>query len=733
MTALRRTFYVLALFMLVCPSVFFACGWDGTALEYTFGARPQDLKGFAKGKLGVIRPGFWHIYLFGAYRYLSGTPLNVVEQQAVQALWTYGIPPSGDIDASVKRWLEVHKTIPNVPEAKEIQVGRWLPEYAQIINCPAPALRTAMDTLEQRVGRFGRESSQVRSWLQAQDAVFSNCSSDKGTMPESAESGMDPLIRADRAYQIAAAKFYRLQYDDAAADFSAIAQDKDSPWRETARFVAIRCLIRKATVIGVPSPKGQYPPTTADVPLLAQAREQLLALLADRHATKYHDAARQLLGFVDYRVRPDERSAELAAILRTARSQPADMEQGLSDYVALIEHGHIAAGDDMGQWIMAWDALRADGQTPPGIARLADAAERYQRTRSPLWLVLLLSAARSTDQALDPLLHDALAVSPDSPAYVTLRYHVARIALARGQRKEARALADAVLQRHDLDPSTWNDLDLLRMASAADFDDFIAHAEHRYTSESNPGGLPEDICATPDRCSKNLDPIAEAILDRLPLSYQLRAAHDQRLTDASRKSLAMAAWQRAYLLHADQPAEDAARLLQTLAPEMKNQLAPYLAAAPADRRFAATFALLRSGAPSWCGGVAAIFSTSSRSMMPLESTPVDLKDGAFTGPPAVPAFLPAADAETARKQLQSLSAVASFSTHVGREALTFARSHPEDPRVPEALHRVVTASRYRCGDDQTGTVSRAAFNLLHRKYPKSEWTNRTKYWFDGRP
>ena len=63
------------------------------------------------------------------------------------------------------------------------------------------------------------------------------------------------------------------------------------------------------------------------------------------------------------------------------------------------------------------------------------------------------------------------------------------------------------------------------------------------------------------------------------------------------------------------------------------------------------------------------------------------------------------------------------------QTLDWAQKHPDDPRLPEALHRAVQASRYRCTDADTGKYSKQAFNLLHRKYPKSSWTARTKYWY----
>ena len=66
---------------------------------------------------------------------------------------------------------------------------------------------------------------------------------------------------------------------------------------------------------------------------------------------------------------------------------------------------------------------------------------------------------------------------------------------------------------------------------------------------------------------------------------------------------------------------------------------------------------------------------------------------------------------------------------LGNQTLSYARKHPEDPRVPEALHLVVRATRYACGYADDGNISKSAFMLLHKKYPNSEWTKKTPYWF----
>lgn len=60
-------------------------------------------------------------------------------------------------------------------------------------------------------------------WVSAQDQVFSNCGGKAHVIPASLNSG-DAQLRADRAYQIAAAHFYCQNFDEASAEFDAIAK-----------------------------------------------------------------------------------------------------------------------------------------------------------------------------------------------------------------------------------------------------------------------------------------------------------------------------------------------------------------------------------------------------------------------------------------------------------------------------------------------------------------------------
>jgi hypothetical protein len=100
------------------------------------------------------------------------------------------------------------------------------------------------------------------------------------------------------------------------------------------------------------------------------------------------------------------------------------------------------------------------------------------------------------------------------------------------------------------------------------------------------------------------------------------------------------------------------------------------------------------------------------------------------GSGVAPAFLSEADKSQADQEWERFARLPAVPNYLGKIVLDWARQHPGDPRVPEALHLVVRASRYCFADKDTGSFSKAAFDLLHRRYPRNEWTKKTPYWFN---
>jgi len=89
-------------------------------------------------------------------------------------------------------------------------------------------------------------------------------------------------------------------------------------------------------------------------------------------------------------------------------------------------------------------------------------------------------------------------------------------------------------------------------------------------------------------------------------------------------------------------------------------------------------------------------------------------------------------------ELEALDGVGSSTQRLAEAAVKwgngitwFDRLLGRDRDVSEALARSVAATRYACRiPRENGPWSRAAYDLLHKNYPNSEWAKRTKYWFN---
>src|SRR3989442_1061523 len=326
----RKTFAFLALIGLASflfPPFTQACGPFFTDAIFVYSKHPDfPLEQFAAGKLGVVEPGWARSYLVAAYRNLSGAGLSPNEATALKGLWDERLNYGGELDDSawIKKWLDARNRVPGVAPSAEIRAfrNREKPhEYESFLNCQEDAFDNAVTTLNERIKRLGADSTEVRDWISAQDTVFSNCREGR-QIPESSRPDQDALIRADRAYQIAAANFYAGSFDEAREQFDAIARDHSSPWRDKAPYLAARSLLRKGSFADKDEER---------VPRLTEAETPLNTILKDKSLASSHQAAIRLLNLVHLRLRPEEQIHELAhAIMREGGS--ADFKRVVWDY-----------------------------------------------------------------------------------------------------------------------------------------------------------------------------------------------------------------------------------------------------------------------------------------------------------------------------------------------------------------------------------------------------------------
>ena len=754
----RKTFAVLiliALFSFLSPHSTQACGPFFTDAIFVYSKHPDfPLEQFAAGKLGVVEPSWARSYLVAAYRNLSGAALSPNELTAIKGLWDERLNYGGELDDSawIKKWLDARSKVPGVATPPEIRAfrNREKPhEYESFLNCQEDSFDNAVTTLNERIRHFGAASAQVRDWLAAQDTVFSNCGGGS-QIPEGSRPDQDPLIRADLAYQIAAANFYAGNFDEARQQFDVIATDNASPWHDKAPYLAARSLLRKGSFADKDEER---------VPPLTEAERRLNAILKNKSLSSSPAATARLLNLVRLRLHPAETLHELAHAI-IAKNGRTDFKQAVWDYTVLLDKfvgddqkvdkqklPPEVSVDELSDWILTFQDQSA--------AAASYSLGQWQKTRALPWLVMAITKATGTEPPIDALLSAAARVDHQSPAFASVAFHNVRLLMEAQRNDEARALLDRYLHndRQNLPASALNLLLAQRMSLARNLEEFLQAAQRK------PAGFSDDsdgreIPAEPSQIKGDTKG-AELLFDQdaanvfnkvMPVSVISDAARSRTLAPNLRRDVAQAAFVRAALIDDRETALQAAALLQEMHPELKESLAAYqMAATPDARRFAAAYLSLKFpglrphvsygvGRTSpmneidsyrdnwWCAEP-----PSSRSGAPSEGE----GEGESKAQPVVPPQFLKPSQSLASKQYASLQALGAAPNYFCRIAVEWAEKNPSDKRAPEALHLAVKATRYGCTDKETGRWSKAAFDLLHQRYPNSAWAKETKYWFKG--
>jgi hypothetical protein len=726
-----------------------ACGPFFSSAIFVYSKHPDfPLERFARGQLGVLETSYARSYLVVAYRNLMNEKFSNDEVAGLKGLWEerLGITYTSE-DDGVAQWKEARAKVAGPSPNLEISPyrNREKPhEYETFLNCQADAFANAQATLTERIKRFGADSPNVREWLKAQDVVFGNCG-DGANIPDPAPADTDALIRSDRAYQIAAANFYATRFDEAAKQFDAIARDSASPWHDMSGYLAARAMLRKGS-LAEKEEDGR--------PALADAETRLQAIVQDKSLQRSHHAATRLLNLTRVRLRPEEKLHELsAAILKKGNNR--DFKQTVWDYTRLLDKfagegedvkfESIPASvreDDLTDWIISFQS-DADVATSHSI-------DRWQKTKTLPWLVAALSKANASDTNTASLMEAAARVEHSSSAFPSLVFHMVRLLIESNRVAEARTLLDRTLanDRQNLTTSAVNQLLGQRMMLAQGLQDFLRDAQREPAGFSvNEDGreIPEDDKAaaeTAQGAKVFFDWDAANIFNKaMPVTVFALAARSQTLAPNLRRDVAQAAFMRAALLDDRATANQAGTTVSTIIPEMKEFVSVYQQATTPDaRRFAAAYLALKFPGlrPYVTVGLNRTTTISEidsyrDNWWCAESAGYAVDD---SGNPSTnkavtpPQFLRNAQANVAR-EVAALTALGTAPNYLCQMAINWGTKNPNDPRVPEALHLAVKSTRYGCTDKSTGRWSKAAFDLLHRRYPNSSWAKETKYWFNG--
>jgi hypothetical protein len=341
------------------------------------------------------------------------------------------------------------------------------------------------------------------------------------------------------------------------------------------------------------------------------------------------------------------------------------------------------------------------------------------------------------------LLRDASAVAVSHPGFALARYHRIRLLATRQASsalfQEARSTLASL--RPEDGPSARNALLELAVVLAPTLDDLLEHAV------TVPAGVYEDgswgVVQPSAGAVPMLHPASAGLMSgKLPVSRMAEAARSVRLPANVRAQVAVAAWTRAVLLGDRKQAKAIAPVVSSLNPALRPFVQRTVTAqGRALERLALLETLLeastvstnvyawRAGAAAtgtiqssydttwWCGSATAGGNAGNSWQTPGQVSPWDVR------------FLSAEERRVRDREVRQLEQLGSAPTFLAKEAAALAELVPDDPRVPKLLHLAVRATRYGCKDAGTTEASRAAFRVLHKKYPSSEWAKQTPYYY----
>jgi hypothetical protein len=802
----RRFLVALLVTLVVLPLVTVeACGPDFYPDVFVLKLRPDHPKEFAAGKLGVLLPTYPRADLTVAFRYLNGGSLSFAEREGYQPSYSLSDPMldqhwneesrgySRSEDAA-EAWQVVRTRYaasqPKVPQDRTVELVQADGNTYRtgFENCPDDAFRSAVATLQARAHAWGEKSANLADWLKAQDAVFANCTSEKPVFPQAAPANAPPLLKADRAYQVAAAQFYGLEYGKARTSFEAIGQDSASPWQGMARYLVARCLVRQAFY----SREGKDIDQMAafDPALMKEAARVLATLLKNKPDGISRGAIQSELDLAVLRADPIARLRALSANLEGPKTDPS-YAQHLTDLTWYLDNklDSLPVRQDANL-----DALESEEKQEKGIVPTAEqraelfgrtyldltglrsastlvdwlitfqspaeqakehAVEEWKNTGQLFWLVAAISKATVRDAEADDLVKAAEQAAPDSVVWETLTYHRARLLIGMGRVQEARALlADAIPRieagKRDSSASLFQ---VLRMRSAASLHEALLYAPRKVinrTSEEQ-ASLDEclDVMKNPRRkydCKKDtayaeFDADAASFFNfEAPLKTLAESAHSYVLPENLRSSIAMMGWVRSVLLADD---GNAATFFPLLPENLQQQagtgtgfgplmallrnpgLRPYLD--PGVQR-SYSFDFVESYADNWwCKDW-------GESWWGRDRYQRGTGNEALLPAQTVASFLTEDERTEGERQAADLGQMGDAEIVLGSRVLTYANNHPNDPDLPESLFLVLRLMRYGCNHaswsdsvdhkQHQREIGKSASRILRQRFPGSPWTKK---------
>ncbi len=732
---------------------------------------------YQAGTLGVVLPTYERAYLYTAWRSvaLGATGLTSVPnpkgalatliQRRQGGGWSSHAPDREVYGAWRDAVALALKREMSPPRNKDLVLESYL-------NCPAASYTFATNMLTALVKRPDATPARLEAWVSAQRQVFKACGDD----PEAQRRGYGqpkPVValpevppatealywRQMREYQLASAALYGEDYARSGALFAKIGATDKHPMQPWGAYLSLRSQARAALFVPGPdearwkAQQEEASESPAAAALRAAARQQKMdaiqasidRIVADPALKDRHEDSRVIGRSMLARLTPEPRFAHLSKLLDDPQANPY-VDDHLGDWAVLADQ-LLATGADTSMalrktvsfvdWIQSVQC-RDVGASANCAGERAHAAELWARHlkkgNAPQARVWLMATAMLSTTLAPEMEKAILQVQPEAPEYATLRLALARHYRLSQQPEKARAVIDAALTNRE--SNSARNLFLQERFATATTTSEAAASLMRTENGSFDADTGEQAKSAPQR------PETVAADGQRWLNSGLAAADlyalgaDTRLPQTLRARIGVAAWMRFDLLGQGEEALKAAQQVEQsstlLAPVMRKYRA--LPDAPERRHWMMLNATRYNLTPMAGAYVAGDISLqpaddATASMwckMPPKAGAEYSEDVKLEKAPAMPQT---GNVALRDKELAQLGALKTATGFLGEHVMQRAVKVPNDPDLPWLLHVVVQSTRGGCLDDDAKSLSKRAFNLLHKRYGKSEWADKTPYFY----
>lgn len=711
-----------------CQSYFYTIDQDFPGLGNYGRQLDFSLQDFKRGRLGVLVPHLSLVKLWTAYRYLTNNPLSLSEQSALETVDAQVSPEGEEMQKLINTSDETslnppqeqslsqdtekvawQKNVEKILTIKENYISSFSSlkitqgeqtKYIHFENCHEDAFRFANHHLDDLIKHGGQVSSEaIKTWVYNQRIVFNNCtpSNPSPVLPPPPAAGSLSSMLDDYRYQVASSYFYAADYGKSAALFHEQANTLNSLYRHVSAYLVLRSHYRNYLLKGAP---GE---------IFLKAYDQYAPLLAD---SPYEKEALKLFQALTTRMDPVKELKKLSDRLLTSQNKK-DRTEDLFNLVHLYRtQESFFHGTDFLDWIRVLRHPEA----------FSEAYEHWRKNKTLPWLIACITKLKALSHAPQDLLEAAQNTPLESPAYLTIQYHLAQH-LSTIHPDHAATLIDRILELKTLSIAEKNRFSTLRAFLAKDENAFISHI------------LQQPLMTT---CLKKPDVPLDfretfvPLLNSLPITVFSDLSRANHIPLWLKKRFLTVAFTRATLLkrqdEATQSLSELIPMIPSLAPlhklllEEQNPLRKHFIGLLIIAKFPVM--TLVSYPAYWRIGLEGkedVDRTSGLHDHWWSSS--DLQQEYMRAP-----FLKERDHLKAQEEWSDLQHLLpqGMTDYFSTQTLKWHQNMPLDPLLPEMMHLCVRMSRH-AHDEKIPKSSYDVFQRLHRHFKENSFAKKTPY------